>query len=396
MPGHSCVWRGRSDSWTAPRRRCARTDELARLPDTFVSALPADLVARRARATLLDELGRREDLRAAADALQADLLARRWRLDLGSFDAYLQQTEVWLGSHVGETSERRALSVAVAWLWQERRRDALARTGRHSLPLDGQSLTLLWQSSSERLVALVAGPRFRQREWIDAVTPRLEHRDLEISLAASAAESPGSHDSTISPSVLRRTPAETGLPWTVVVRERAGAADPAVGVSRRRALATGLALLFAVVLAGGHLMARSVARELAVARLQSDFVAAVSHEFRTPLTSLLQFTTLLRDDDALPAVKRHAFYDAQARAVRRLAHLVESLLDFGRMEANAHPYRMGLIDATALVAELTDEFQHEAAAAGFTVGPRQTPTTRGCRPIARRCRAPSGTFSRMR
>jgi hypothetical protein len=167
-------------------------DELARLPATFVSALPADLVARRARAALLDDLGRREDLRAAAHALQADLLARRWRLDRGSVDAYLQQTAVWLRSPVPPTSERRALSAAVAWLWQERGRDGLTRTGRHFLRLDGHDLTLLWQASGERLVALVAGPRFRQREWLDTVMPRPEHRDLEVSLAAPSSDSPGS------------------------------------------------------------------------------------------------------------------------------------------------------------------------------------------------------------
>jgi signal transduction histidine kinase len=170
----------------------------------------------------------------------------------------------------------------------------------------------------------------------------------------------------------------------VVVSERAGAAEPAARGSRRLTLLTGLALLFAVVLAGGQLIARSVARELAVARLQSDFVAAVSHEFRTPLTSLLQFTTALREDDALSAVKRHAFYDAQARAARRLAHLVESLLDFGRMKAGAHPYRMGRVNAPALVAELTDEFQRETAAAGFALEYSADATQGGCRWIARR------------
>ena len=37
---------------------------------------------------------------------------------------------------------------------------------------------------------------------------------------------------------------------------------------------------------GSYFIARGIARELAVARLQSDFVSAVSHEYRTPLTSL--------------------------------------------------------------------------------------------------------------
>jgi signal transduction histidine kinase len=130
---------------------------------------------------------------------------------------------------------------------------------------------------------------------------------------------------------------------------------------------TGLGLLFLVVFAGAYLTARSVSRELAVARLQSDFVSAVSHEFRTPLTSLRQFTTLLKEDDNLSAVKRHEFYDAQSRAGRRLAHLVESLLDFGRMEAGAHPYCMRRVSAAAVVAATVGEFRTEALVAGFTL-----------------------------
>ena len=41
-----------------------------------------------------------------------------------------------------------------------------------------------------------------------------------------------------------------------------------------------------LISSGSYLLWRTVHREIAVARMQTDFVAAVSHEFRTPLTSL--------------------------------------------------------------------------------------------------------------
>ena len=72
-----------------------------------------------------------------------------------------------------------------------------------------------------------------------------------------------------------------------------------------------------------------------MARLQSDFVSAVSHEFRTPLTALRQFNELLAEGDGPAPEKRQTFYGAQSRATDRLQRLVESLLDFGRMEAGA-------------------------------------------------------------
>ena len=125
--------------------------------------------------------------------------------------------------------------------------------------------------------------------------------------------------------------------------------------------------LAVLVIAGSYLIARGVSRELAVARLQSDFVSAVSHEFRTPLTSLHQFTEILVEDDDLPAAERRSFYEALARATRRLTRLVESLLDFGRMEAGARPYRLEPLDAAPFAAAVAAEFWQEVSAQGFLI-----------------------------
>jgi len=130
---------------------------------------------------------------------------------------------------------------------------------------------------------------------------------------------------------------------------------------------TGLALLLGVVLAGAVVVARGVSHELGVARLQSDFVSAVSHEFRTPLTSLQQFTSILNEDDEPPPDKRRAFYQAQARAVNRLQHLVESLLDFGRMEAGAYPYRTERVPVGPFVSGLVEAFRRDGTPEGFVV-----------------------------
>jgi len=125
--------------------------------------------------------------------------------------------------------------------------------------------------------------------------------------------------------------------------------------------------LAVLVVAGSYLIARGVSRELAAARLQSGFVSAVSHEFRTPLTSLHQFTEILVEDDDLPVAERRSFYEALARATRRLTRLVESLLDFGRMEAGARPYRLEPLDAAQFAAAVAAEFRQEVSAQGFLI-----------------------------
>lgn len=157
------------------------------------------------------------------------------------------------------------------------------------------------------------------------------------------------------------------MPWGVTVASTFQT-DHADGfIVRRRLLVSGLALLGFLAVSASYMIFRAVGRELAVARLQSDFVAAVSHEFRTPLTALRQFTDILREQPQMNAERRQVCYDAQSRATDRLMRLVESLLDFGRMEAGARRYDFQLCDSTALLRHIVDDFRKEARNAGYEI-----------------------------
>jgi signal transduction histidine kinase len=110
-----------------------------------------------------------------------------------------------------------------------------------------------------------------------------------------------------------------------------------------------------------------VRQELEVARLKTDFVAAVSHEFRTPLTSLRHVTELLEESDDMPLARRRSFYEALGRNTERLQRLVESLLDFARMESGRKPYQVRPADVGDLVAQVVADFRQEATSRGFDV-----------------------------
>ena len=76
-----------------------------------------------------------------------------------------------------------------------------------------------------------------------------------------------------------------------------------------------LAGMTIVVIAGGYFITRAIAREVTVARLQSDFVSAVSHEFRTPLTTIRHLSELLVGGRVSSEARRQEFYDTMlARA----------------------------------------------------------------------------------
>jgi two-component system phosphate regulon sensor histidine kinase PhoR len=126
-----------------------------------------------------------------------------------------------------------------------------------------------------------------------------------------------------------------------------------------------------MALTANYLIIRAVRHERAIARLQTDFVATVSHEFRTPLTALRQFTDMLREHEGQAPEqgkdRRMICYDAQSRATNRLTRLVESLLDFGRMEAGVRRYTFERRDCTEFVSQAVQDFRSPAEAFGHRV-----------------------------
>ncbi|HWP08622.1 MAG TPA: histidine kinase dimerization/phospho-acceptor domain-containing protein, partial [Polyangiaceae bacterium] len=75
-----------------------------------------------------------------------------------------------------------------------------------------------------------------------------------------------------------------------------------------------------------------VRREANLSRLQSDFVSKVSHELKTPLTSIRLFseTLALRRGDAAAAEK---CIEGLSKESTRLQELIDRLLDWGAMES---------------------------------------------------------------
>jgi two-component system phosphate regulon sensor histidine kinase PhoR len=112
---------------------------------------------------------------------------------------------------------------------------------------------------------------------------------------------------------------------------------------------------------------RAVQKDLALARQQAAFVSAVSHEFRSPLTSLAHLTSLLRSDFQPSEERRRQYYEVLAHESERLRRFVETLLDFGRMQAGATRYHLEAVDAGAIVSGIVEEFRRHAAAGAHPV-----------------------------
>jgi signal transduction histidine kinase len=321
--------------------------QLAGIQGAAVAGAPADLVARQA----LCELSAN---RAGAAEIQRDLLAGRWRLSRGQFQFYWSEAVRLSGVAQPPPAERAALSEAAALVWQERKRDPDALR-QETVWVRNQPFLLLWRGPAERRSVLVMRPASVLRPILAGAGVSCAAVDGEGRVLAGEKAATG-HAAI-------RTAMETQLPWTLYVT-----ATPSPGRHERpapeRFLILGICVMVLFLIAGTYFIARAIRRENEVSRMQADFVAAVSHEFRTPLTSMRQLSEMLAAGRAPSGERRQMYYETLVRETSRLQRLIEALLNFGRMEAGRRPYRFEELDAAALVRRVASEFEGHMAAAG--------------------------------
>ena len=354
-----------------PRAALDAYSQLEQMGAIPVAGLPVDLLARHARCALLEEMKRTSDMSREAGALYADLHNGRWQLSRGAYRFYVQEVRRWYTPDAdsrGHEEDLLATAAAVEWLgeeWQRIRRGEGPAAGRRSLWIFDRPVLVVWRTTSDRLVAQVAGSRYLERQWLSALRPLMDRQGVQVSMTDAEGHPVLTQFSSARPRQAVRSSAETQLPWTLHLASSDPQAEMAQQRNRRRLLLLAFALVTAFVMVGSYLIARAMMRELEVARLQSDFVAAVSHEFRTPLASLRQLSELLTDGRVPGEQRRQEYYEGLRRESERLHRLVESLLDFGKMEAGARQYRFELLDTGPFFRDVVEEFTREAGKRGY-------------------------------
>ena len=124
-------------------------------------------------------------------------------------------------------------------------------------------------------------------------------------------------------------------------------------------------LTVALLLVALGLTIQAHRRSTELARMQSDFVAHVSHQLKTPL-SLLSAATETLEMDRVRSPERFAEYLRTIHAeAARLSLLVQRVLEFSRLQQQRH-YEFESADLGALVDETVAAFAHGLSAQGFT------------------------------
>jgi signal transduction histidine kinase len=318
------------------------------------SGIPYTVLAAAARCRILIAQNRKREAATEADAFRAGLLDGRWPLDREAFE-YQWSKLNQLGISVRQPPQEAIdFALLVGRLYERWQSNQAHGSGAHGWELQPDSSPVFWNATPDRLSALIAPP-----DWLSAtMTLRANAGDVRFRLLMpGSAAAPGMS--------VTRSLADAQLPGRLeLTTVWPNLSDDS---SRRRLLLAGAGLMLLVVLGSGYVVHRAISRELRVAQLQSDFVAAVSHEFRSPLTTLRTITELLAQNRITAESHRQQSYIFLDRETMRLHQMVENLLDFGRMESGRKLYRVEAHDAFQLVRATVADFSEQAVANGFQV-----------------------------
>ena len=335
-------------------------DELAAYGNIAVAGMPALLVSHLGRASVF-ETERRDETRLREEATRLRDAITRGHLRLTRAQYWLCAAELrrWSGLELSLATGAEDRADAFEWFWTERVRDTTPLRGRRLRTVNGRAVLLGWQLNGDEN----AGAAF----VLDAsAIQALANAAVPARFAWSLSTLDGELVAGDTPPARNTSTRATGLPWTLHVFQSSAAAASAPS-SRRAYLVAVLISVAAVLAAAWFFIWRGITREARVARLQSDFVAAVSHEFRTPLTSMRHIAELLATDRMPSAAHQRRSYALLLNEADRLGRLVEGLLDVGRLQDGHAAFRFEPVNVPELTREVVEHFSRRLDSDGHHV-----------------------------
>lgn len=127
------------------------------------------------------------------------------------------------------------------------------------------------------------------------------------------------------------------------------------------------ALLVVSMLLGLFAVYRMAAYAVSYAQRRSDFVSAVTHELKTPLTAIRMYSEMLRDGMVPDEEKRRRYYDTILAEGERLSRLVDNVLELARLERREKPPPLVVASLDEVLGEARALLLPHAGKEGFTL-----------------------------
>jgi signal transduction histidine kinase len=125
--------------------------------------------------------------------------------------------------------------------------------------------------------------------------------------------------------------------------------------------------LIIILVFGTALIVRIVAREMEILKIKSDFVSSVSHEFKTPLTSMKALTERLEKGKVTQPVKMKQYISIISHDIDRLIRLVGNILNFANIEEGKKVYKKEETDIAIWLKEVINNYKKESIESGVSI-----------------------------
>jgi len=264
-----------------------------------------------------------------------------------------------LASHFTNTTRSAAISgeiLALKFLETEPEVSSPGTWSRTELPGIWLRLT-----SNHRCLALASTERIR--ELInEAATPLLPPGFQVISDPPDEAPAELSHDGI---PVINLS---SNLPGWRITLAYAGESPMREAIRRQLkfyrvsgGIVIGMVILLAVV------VVRLFREQLRLMRIRNDLVSAVSHELKTPLTSIRVLVDSLRDGRVRDEKHYQRYLELIARENRRLTRLIENFLCFSRMERKQPQFELEPLQLNTIVREAASTMEDRFKSPGCSL-----------------------------
>jgi signal transduction histidine kinase len=107
--------------------------------------------------------------------------------------------------------------------------------------------------------------------------------------------------------------------------------------------------------------------ELRLNKLKSEFISNVSHELKSPLTSIRMMTEMLHHNRVQTEERKSAYYSAMLEESEHLSHLIDNILDFSRIDDDRKKYDFTDLDLDELLLKFLESTREMLPEPGFDI-----------------------------
>lgn len=131
-----------------------------------------------------------------------------------------------------------------------------------------------------------------------------------------------------------------------------------------------LGIAMVLVLSGGiYGVYKITATQMRASSKRQDFISAVSHELKTPLTAIRMYAELLQNQWVSKEEKRMHYYSMIASETERLTRLIQNVLNISNLDRHRWPIHLQPTNPRKFLEEFIQKYQPTVERAGFTLEP---------------------------